>query len=107
MTGPERFAMEMSVESRESMEKAIFGSSDEDCDDAEVLSETVDPVPAQKKKRKTASGLRVRLSEKEKISIALHSQQNPHLSQQDMIKWSFHKFGMEKEVSKAAMSRLD
>jgi hypothetical protein len=60
----------MSVESRESMEKAIFGSSDEDCDDAEVLSETVDPLPAQKKKRKTASGLRVRLSEKEKITIA-------------------------------------
>ena len=62
--------MQMSTKSRKSMEKAIFRSSDEDCDDAEVLSETVDPLPAQKKERKTASGLRVRLSEKEKITIA-------------------------------------
>ncbi len=49
---------------------------------------------------------RVRLSEKQKIDIALHSHKNPRMTQQDLIEWSQHQFSLEIRISKGAMCKL-
>ncbi len=76
----------------------LFG---EDTSDEDGVEHGREQSGTDGKKRKIR---RVRLTEKQKIEIAIHSQKNPLLNQKDLIEWSHHEFSLE--VSKAAMSKI-
>ena len=78
----------------------IFGA--DDTSDEDVVKHSGEPG-TDRKKRKIK---RMRLTQQQKIDIALHSHKNPQLTQQDLIAWSRHKFSLEDPVSKGAMSAL-
>ena len=78
----------------------IFGA--DDTSDEDVVKHSGEPG-TDRKRRKLK---RMRLTEQQKIDIALHSHKNPQLTQQDLIAWSKHKFSLQDPVSKGAMSAL-